>query len=453
MSHTSWEKRMLPLMNRPLRKIRRIVSNRYTAALEKEVLESQWLKEDMLRDLQLFHIRKLLRQAYKTTKYYRELFDSIGLQAKDIRSLYDYSQSIPILERSIVKERFEDLISSEWRDKCIIMQTSGSTGTPMKFVHPTQFPMQRASRAQLKDILGLKGNERTLSLWGAELSGGRYHVFNRERNRAYFSFYSMPPEGFEELLDFIVRWRPEFIFGYVSALYIVAEELEKRGYTSLGTRVIRTHAERLYDFQREKIHQVFGGEVFDHYGSREISDYGVECHEHNGLHLFSNLRLFELEPISGKDSDTGKVLVTDFANYAMPFIRYRNGDVLTIDNTPCRCGRSLPRATIEGRAFDLIRLRDGTLIEATFFEELMDPKQVERFLVHQRTFDRIDVHIVPTASFTDSYRDHLIRNIMDKTKAKDIRILLEKEIDARIANKYRLVRSDIYAQTVRDSDG
>jgi hypothetical protein len=39
-SHTGWEKRMLSLMSWPLRRIKRIVSRRHAAALEKEVLES-----------------------------------------------------------------------------------------------------------------------------------------------------------------------------------------------------------------------------------------------------------------------------------------------------------------------------------------------------------------------------------------------------------------------------
>lgn len=449
MSHASWRKRMPSLISRPLRKIKRVISDRHIADLEKEVLKSQWLQEDMLRDLQLFHIRKLLRHAYKTTRYYRELFDSMGLQVEDIQSLSDYSQSVPVLEKSIVRERFEDLISFTWRNKYKIVQTSGSTGTPTKFAHPSPFPMHRAMWRLVDNMCGLEGNERTLHLWGGNLGGGRYHVFDRERNLARFSFYSMPPEGFEELLNFIVRWRPEFIYGGVSLLYTTAEALEKRGYTSLGAKVIQTHSEKLYDFQRRKIQKIFGGGVFVHYGSGEIYHFGVECQEHNGIHLFSNLRLFELEPISDKDSNTGEVLVTDFHNYAMPFLRYRIGDVLTVDNTTCRCGRSLPRATIKGRTIDIIRLRDGTSIDSTFFEKLMDPKQVNRFLVHQRTYDRIDIHIVPTASFTNDYRDDLIRKIKDKAKVEEIRLLLEKEIDVKIADKYRLVRSDISAQTVQ----
>jgi len=434
---------MFSLANRALRKIKRVLSDRHMAALEREVLQSQWLQEDMLRDMQLFHIKKILRHAYKTTRYYRDLFDSMGLQVKDIRSLSDYSQSVPVLEKSVVRERLEDLISSKWQNKYKIFQTSGSTGTPTKFAHPNPFPMHRAMWALADNMCGLEGNERALHLWGEDLGGGRYHVFDKKRNLARFSFYSMPPEGFEDLLNFIVRWRPELVFGGVSLLYTTAEALEKRGDTSLGARIIRTHNEKLYDFQREKLQKVFGGEVFDHYGSGEIWHLGMECHEHKGLHLFSNLRLFELEPINDKDSNTGEVLVTDLYNYAMPFLRYRIGDVLTIDSRTCPCGRNLPRATIEGRTIDIVRLRDGTIIDSTFFEKLMDLKQVNRFLVHQRTYDCIEVHIVPTASFTGDYHDYLIRRIKDKTRIENIVITLEKGINMAIVGKYRMVRSDI----------
>jgi len=446
MKYSDWEQRMLSLAKSPLRKIRR-VARRHRRSLKNEVFESQWLTEDLLQERQLLHIRKLLAHAYNTTRYYRELLDSMGLQVKDIQSLSDFSRLVPILDKRIMRERFEDLVSSEWKGKCDILQTSGSTGTPTKFAHPRPYRMQGLSLSLSREICGLKGGERAVVLWGADLGDGRYYTFDKERNRAVFSFYSLPAHGFEELLEYVVDLRPEFVMGYVSVLYTVAQELEKRGYASLGARIIRTHAEKLYDHQRETLQRVFGGEVFQHYGSREITDLGIECQEHQGLHLLSNLRFFELEPIDNRDNRTGEVLVTDFANYAMPLIRYRIGDVLTIDNKPCACGRSLPRAWIEGRTIDLIRLRDGTTLFSVFFERLMDPKQVNRFLVHQRSFDRIDVHIVPTDSFTDNYRNFLIQEIRNKTNIEDIKILLEEEIDVIIANKYRLVRSDISAQT------
>jgi phenylacetate-CoA ligase len=360
--------------------------------------------------------------------------------------LEDFAQAVPPLTRSIVKERFEDLVSSEWKDKYVLGQTSGSSGTPMRFAQPTPFVMQNASRAQLAEFIGQRVGERWVRVRATNLGDGQYRRYTKERNVELFSFYEMPPEGLEELLKLIAEWRPEYLSGFVSILCILADEYEKRGYPFPNVRIIRTGAERLFDRQREKLMRVFGGEVFDHYGSEEISDYGVECKEHNGLHLFSNFRLFELDPIIDQEGPTGEVLVTDFANCAMPLIRYRNGDVLTIDRSPCPCGRSLPRATVQGRSIDILRLRDGSLLRATFFEERMVPEKVIRFLVHQRTYDRMDVHIVPNTQWTDAYRDELLEQFRAKTKIPEINFILEDEIDVEIAGKHRLLRSDISAQ-------
>jgi phenylacetate-CoA ligase len=259
----------------------------------------------------------------------------------------------------------------------------------------------------------------------------------------------MPPEGFEELLDFCVDWQPEVVYGYVLLLCTVADGLEARGVTPLKVPIIRTHAERLHDWQREKIARAFGGEVFDHYGSCEISDYGIECRAHQGIHLFSNLRLFELDRVCEGEPDTGEVLVTDFANEAMPFIRYRNGDVVSIDRSPCTCGRSLPRAVVQGRSVDMIRLRDGRQLGSLFLHKLMDPEHVTRYLFYQRTLDRVDLHIVPTERFDEAYRAQVIAGIREMTQMSDIRILLEDELDVEIAGKHRLVRSDVSAQMPR----
>jgi len=409
-------------------------------------LDSQWLNRAQLLDRQLAQVQKLLEHAYRTTRYYRELFDDCGFHLRDIRSLSDFSQAVPPLTRSIVKERFDDLVSSEWKDKYVVGQTSGSSGTPMRFAHPNPFLAQAASRAQLRDLVGQRSDDRWLRVRATHFGEGEYCRIHKERNLAIYSFYEMPPEGLEELLTLIKEWRPEVISGFVSLLCILADEYEKRGYPSPDVRVIWTGAEKLFDRQRAKLTRVFGGEVFDQYGSEEISDYGVECHEHNGLHLFSNLRLFELDPVIDEQGPTGELLVTDFANYAMPFIRYRNGDVLTIDRSPCSCGRSLPRARVHGRSIDMLRLRDGSLLRATFFEERMEPENVIRFLVHQRTYDRLDVHIVPNTLWTDAYRDDLLSLFKKRTRMPEINILLEDEIDVKIAGKHRLLRSDVSAE-------
>jgi phenylacetate-CoA ligase len=60
--------------------------------------------------------------------------------------------------------------------------------------------------------------------------------------------------------------------------------------------------------------------------------------------------------------ERGEVVVTNLHAYAMPFIRYRIGDLAT-RGVPCRCG--VPFATIgeiQGRMIDYFPLPDGRLL-------------------------------------------------------------------------------------------
>lgn len=423
------------------KRIRKARARRASAALEGEIRRNQWLDADALRAYQLERVRRLCDHAYRTTRYYRELFDDIGLRVEDIRSLADFAEAVPPLEKSVVRERMEDLRSSGWRGRSVVAHTGGSTGIPLRFVLPKLSGAAQAIRTNVYDYMGLRGGERTIQLWGVDQP--TYHVFHEKRNAHVFAYRWVPPSGLDTIVDLILDWRPEFIWGYVNALANVAEALERRGHTDVGVRVVQTFSEMLHDFQRERIERVFGAEAFDHYGSKEFGSLGIECSQHDGLHLFAQLRLFELEGCTDPGDGTGELLVTDFGNEAMPFLRFRIGDTLTLDHTPCPCGRGLPRARIDGRSIDQIVLRDGTRMLAGFFSDLMDPRRVSRFIVHQRSYDRIDCRIEPSDSFTDDFGEHLVREIRGQLGVDDVRLRLESELDPSVAGKYRLVRSDV----------
>jgi phenylacetate-CoA ligase len=55
---------------------------------------------------------------------------------------------------------------------------------------------------------------------------------------------------------------------------------------------------------------------------------------------------------------TGELVLTTLTREAFPLIRYRTGDLTSLDPTPCSCGRTLARiARVEGRTDDMISLR------------------------------------------------------------------------------------------------
>lgn len=62
----------------------------------------QWLEEEELKKVQEKKLSALIKHAYQNVRYYRNLFDSIGIEPQDIRTVRDL-QKIPILTKKNIK--------------------------------------------------------------------------------------------------------------------------------------------------------------------------------------------------------------------------------------------------------------------------------------------------------------------------------------------------------------
>jgi phenylacetate-CoA ligase len=103
----------------------------------------------------------------------------------------------------------------------------------------------------------------------------------------------------------------------------------------------------------------------DIYGLSEIVGPGVsiECIEaQNGLHIWEDLFYPEVvDPGTGEpvaEGEEGELVLTTLAKDAVPVLRYRTGDLTTLDYDTCECGRTAVRMdNVTGRADDLLIVR------------------------------------------------------------------------------------------------
>jgi phenylacetate-CoA ligase len=101
------------------------------------------------------------------------------------------------------------------------------------------------------------------------------------------------------------------------------------------------------------------------YGLSEMCGPGVatECLEvRDGLHVHEDHFLVEIvDPETGAPLDEGvegELVFTTLLKEAMPFLRYRTGDIASITYEPCRCGRTTARIRgLRGRRDDMIIVR------------------------------------------------------------------------------------------------
>ncbi len=124
-------------------------------------------------------------------------------------------------------------------------------------------------------------------------------------------------------------------------------------------------AEPWSDAMRRQIEAMLGLKALDIYGLSEVIGPGVsaECIEAQaGLHVNEDHFLVEvIDPVSGlplPPGQRGELVFTTLTREAQPVLRYRTGDVASLDTSPCACGRTLARMSkVYGRIDDMLVIR------------------------------------------------------------------------------------------------
>jgi phenylacetate-CoA ligase len=420
----------------------------YRRALE----DSQYYDRAALDAVQWRALQQLLAHAYEYVPFYRRRFDVAGLRPEDIRSLEDFRR-LPELTKADIRGHMPDLISTRPERGVERRTTSGSTGVPLEFYLDERYrTFGEAARARAQSWYGFARGDKSAHLAGSERDLPQWNWRQRtlatvERQR-WFNLFDMTEDRMRAFAQGLEQWKPDFLFGYPSGLHALARSTRRNG-LRIRPRAVQSHAEQLWGFQRAEIEEAFGCPLINTYGARESSPIATECLAHDGLHVAADVRLVELVDDQGNPTGpgaVGRVVLTDFTNYAMPLIRYANEDLASWkEDAPCPCGRTLPRlAAIHGRSSDVVRTKRGMRVHGYFFMFLFyGARGVEQFQVRQTSLDALEILIKPSVDFHPEFIDHLRERIDTHTgSAFRITCRLVEEIPT-TAGKYRFTISDV----------
>ncbi len=159
---------------------------------------------------------------------------------------------------------------------------------------------------------------------------------------------------------------------------------------------------------RGELEALWGLTALDFYGLSEVIGPGVaaECIEGRpGLHVNEDHFLPEIvDPVSGDarvPGEEGELVLTSLTKEALPVIRYRTGDVTSLDPSPCGCGRTTVRiARIKGRSDDMLVIKGVNVYPSQLEAALLtvDDLTPHYQLVVDRTraFPSIEVQVEPS---------------------------------------------------------
>jgi len=206
-------------------------------------------------------------------------------------------------------------------------------------------------------------------------------------------------------------FRPAGLCATPSFALHIAETLSEQGGDpqALGLRYGVYGAEPWTEGLRSALERAFGCPAYDVYGLSEIVGPGVagECERREGLHLADDHFLPEvIDPVTGAvlpAGQEGELVLTTLTKRALPMIRYRTGDITTLNDAACGCGRTSARiARIKGRADDMLIVKGVNLypseVESTLLgmHELLPHYQL--IVDRTRTLARLEVQVEPAAA-------------------------------------------------------
>lgn len=380
--------------------------------------KTQWLDLQQLQTEQNQQLRKIINFAYQSVPYYTKLFSQLNIKPSDINTIKDL-EKLPTLTKKIIREHWEDLTPVNIKEMDYLNSTTGgSTGVPCRYrMSHEDYKKGVALMYRGWTYAGYNLGDKVATLAGSSLiptagSNLKNKIQEFGLNIRNYSSYEMSDKNLFKYFYEINKWRPDFIRGYASSVYLFTRFLKSHNLKlTVRPRAVFTTAEKLFSAQRALIEEVFDTKVFDTYGLNDGGVSAFECEKHNGMHIDAERAILETVDEKNKSitGQTGKILATDLYNYAMPFIRYDTEDLGIISNAPCSCGRkTFLLKEITGRITDYLNL-NNVIIGSPVLTVLMGKFDIEQYQIIQNTPSSIVCKIIKSKSYNEARDEDLIR--------------------------------------------
>jgi len=361
---------------------------------------------------------KLLEHCKTNVPFYVNFFRKNNLSIHDFKSLKDLKY-LPVIDKKTIREMYVNgqIISRNKKEfNPIHNQTGGSTGIPLQLLVGSQArDFQGAGILRYYDWMDgyCLGQQKLAVLWGDM----RVRSINQKisdslklylTNRRYYSCFSLDKHLIEKYHKSIFKFNPEFLRGYAFSIYLLAQyQCDNAVSRKLKFKAVSTTTEKITQQQRNLIEKEFGCKTFDQYGCGEILMIAGECAAHKGMHVTEEHVIVETDK-------NNEFIITDLDNYAMPFMRYKNGDLGKIVDDFCECGMVHKRIVdLIGRVDDTIILEDGKIINSSFFAVLFEyMTTVKAFQVNYYSFKKMDVNIIPDNAFAAKDKKYIEDKIL-----------------------------------------
>jgi phenylacetate-CoA ligase len=344
--------------------------------------EAETMPRERLAALQLERLRATLDRQLSCVPPLRERLQAAGLTSgSDLRSLDDLPR-LPFTRKADLREHYPFGLFAVPREQ--VVRVHASSGTRGK---PTVVGYTRADLEVWSEVMA-----RTLALAGIRPGMVLHNAYGYGLFTGGLGFHQgaermgctvIPISGgfshrqalmLEDLGGQVLCATPSYALN-------IAQTLQEQGVGAdrLKLEIGCFGAEPWTEQMRDELDRQLGLRALNVYGLSEIVGPGVsgECTEaRQGLHVQEDHFLVEVvDPETGRPlppGDEGELVFSTLTKQALPVVRYRTGDISSLDPSACVCGRTSVRmARVRGRYDDMLIIRGVNLY----------PSEIERVLL------------------------------------------------------------------------
>ncbi|MCY0898783.1 MAG: phenylacetate--CoA ligase [Firmicutes bacterium] len=333
-----------------------------------------------LRELQQTRLNWTVNWARERVPFYEKRLPPSGRD----HAIFEWFHDVPFMTKQDLRDHYPlGLLAVPRREVRRFHASSGTRGKPTVVAY-TEHDLAMWAEVVARSLAaaGMQPGETLQNAYGYGLfTGGLGLHMGAER----LGISVIPASGgqTERQVQLLLDLEPEGLSCTPSYALYIAETLEQMGVDrqKLHLKTGIFGAEPWSESMRRRLEERLGIRAVDIYGLSEITGPGVaiECAEaQNGLHVFEDY--FYVEVINPKTlapavpGEVGELVLTTLSKEAMPMIRYRTGDLVSVNPDPCVCGRTSVRISrVHGRTDDMLIVRGVNVF----------PSEIERVLLQE----------------------------------------------------------------------
>ncbi|MFB0905044.1 MAG: phenylacetate--CoA ligase family protein [Nonlabens sp.] len=334
-------------------------------------------------------------------------------------------ENLPILTKRNLQQPLQERLSTGYTTKNIFKgKTSGSSGHPLtygkdKYAHAMTWAVFYEAYKQHGINLNSSLQAR---FYGIPLRGkGRYLELVKDfvSYRKRFPIFNMNDAVLESFVYRFSKDKFEYINGYTSSIVLLARYCQSKNRVLKSIcptlKMVITTSEMLFPDDRLLLEEWLGIPVINEYGASEVGLIAMQNaqgdFEINQQNLYVEVVDEENQPVP--EGAIGSILVTDLYNKAHPMIRYKIGDLgslQTLENG-IRVLKDL-----QGRVSDMVLLPSGKVVPGlTFYYVtkaiIKEDLDILEFIVIQKELASFEIQYVSKSDMGDALKKEIQKSM------------------------------------------